>query len=541
MSRKPFAYVTKQGRVVRSEVLAKYGVKEQDDESRQIKDPFSTGDFSERGLVNPPYNPASMVNLLELNTYHMRSCRVKARDVAGNGWTIEPTSTSEDSESEEAQANKALLEDWFRSIEIGKIFTKGQLDYESTGWGAVEITFGMEGVPVGMFHVPAHTIRVHRSRKKWMQRRGSKRVWFKDINSNREVDYRTGMTMMARDGAKGATTLMTWHNDHPRSDFYGVSDVIPALGAITGDVSRRDYNVSFFENFGVPAYAVFITGDFDPGEPELQDGDDPDEPTGPTPLEKAIEAQFAELAKNPHSILVLTVPTSVTDDFGGEGGKVEVRFEPLSLDVKEASFRMYRQDNRDEVLSAHGVDPYRVGIAESGSLGGTTAEVASVIYKESVVSPRQQQIESLINRHIIEGLFGIREWRFAFVELDTTDLMQDFTLLSGLFTVGAVTPKQVAEHFAARFGIDTSNMDHPALNAHYIGGQPVDIAMMDPPELPADEVVAALNSLNEGLINAAQKNGHSNNELAEVKAMIEDLKLTALTAGQDESRRRGQS
>lgn len=359
-----------------------------------------------------------------------------------------------------------------------------------------------------------------------MQRRANKRVWFQDISSNKMVNRLTGQTMMVGEpGVQSGSMVMTWHNHHPVSDYYGVTDIIPALGAITGDVSRRDYNISFFDNYGVPAYAVFITGDFDPGEPELLDGDDPDNPTGPTPLEKAIEEQFAELAQNPHSIMVLSIPTSITDDFGGEGGKVEVEIKPLSVDVKEASFRMYRQDNRDEVLSAHGVDPYRVGLAETGSLGGTTAEQASEIYKESVITPRQEAIEALINKWIISGMLGIREWQFKLNELDTTNVMEDLQLLSGLFVVGAVTPRQIAEAFASRFGIDTSEMDHPALNAHYIGGQPVDIAMADV-TMNGEQVVAALNSLNESLFSMSVKNnGHvSREEFARVKKSLDDLK-----------------
>jgi len=41
-------------------------------------------------------------------------------------------------------------------------------------------------------------------------------------------------------------------------------------------------------------------------------------------------------------------------------GEVNIEFKPLSTEVKEASFRLFRQDNRDEILAAHGVPPYRM-------------------------------------------------------------------------------------------------------------------------------------------------------------------------------------
>jgi len=142
-------------------------------------------------------------------------------------------------------------------------------------------------------------------------------VWFRDIAHNKNVHRLNGKTLLTPDAGDAASAIMTWHNTHPKSSYYGVPDIIPALGAILGDVSRRDYNISFFENHGVPAYAVFITGDFDPGEPKLLEGDDPDNPTGPTPLEESIEKHFSKMAGEPHSVLVLTIPTSITDDFGG--------------------------------------------------------------------------------------------------------------------------------------------------------------------------------------------------------------------------------
>ena len=263
MSRRPFAYVTKQGKVVRQEILERHGLKNAGD-SNQIDDPFTETDFSERGLVEPPYVPSSLINLLDLNTYHMRACRVKARDVAGNGWQIVPGRSDIDSESDEAQARKSVLEEFFSSFNVGKVFSEAQMDFEAVGWGSVEVTFGIKGVPVNMYHIPSHTIRIHRTRSRWLQRRGNKRVWFRDIAHNKNVHRLNGKTLLTPDAGDAASAIMTWHNTHPKSSYYGVPDIIPALGAILGDVSRRDYNISFFENHGVPAYAVFITGDFDP-------------------------------------------------------------------------------------------------------------------------------------------------------------------------------------------------------------------------------------------------------------------------------------
>lgn len=522
-ARRPFAYVTKQGSVVRAGQLERHALKEEG-MTQQIDDPFSAQDFT-AGVAKPPFNPTSLVNLLDLNTYHLKSVRIKANDIAGNGWSLDAVPVAE-GEEEPDETGKAELQVWLDELDVNVILSRAQQDFESIGWGAVEVTYGPDGRPVGMFYVPAHTIRIHRSRKAWVQRRGNRKVWFRDITFDGFVNHVTGEISESSFGSRDASALMVWQNWHSRSDWYGVPDIIPALGAITGDASRRDYNISFFDNYGVPAYAVFITGDFDPGEPRpLNDSDEEAaNPTGPTPLEEAIEDQFSALAQNPHSVLVLTIPTSITDDFGGEGGKVEVHFEPLSTDVKEASFRMYRQDNRDEILSAHGVNPYRLGISETGSLGGSTAEEASEIYKESIVNPRQKTINFMFTRYIVTLGWGITDWRFRLTELDIVKPLEDLQILTSLFLVGAVTPREIAERFAHRFSLDTSAMDHPALNAHYIGGQAVDIEMMDF-DLPADEVASVLVGLTEGLAaNAKSNGGVTTKDMAQLQVAMNEMR-----------------
>ena len=119
-----------------------------------------------------------------------------------------------------------------------------------------------------------------------------------------------------------ASEVIWFVNYTPRSDYYGLPDVVPALGAVWGDIARRDYNIAFFDNYGVPAYAVFVTGNFDPGDIDED---------GRTDMEKAIEEHFSELAKNPHSILILSIPTEGRDE------EVKVEFQPLVWRPKRLS------------------------------------------------------------------------------------------------------------------------------------------------------------------------------------------------------------
>ena len=478
MSRKPFAVVTDNGTVVRQDVLDSYAVKQGGSEgSKQITDQFSQL-YDTHGLVQPLYNPEALSMLLEVNTFHMRSCRTKARDTAGQGFRfIERERAEEPNESQKDELRKFFTD---LDTPLTTTLALAQLDYEACGWGALEIVrqnYEPDGKVLDIKHVPAHTIRLHREENKFAQRRGAKVRWFRRAGHEMHVHQDSGHEGEGNEVPRDqrATEIMWWVNPTPRSDYYGIPDVIPALGAIHGDVSRRDYNIAFFSNYGVPAYAVFITGDFDPGEP------DPD--TGKTELEDQIEQHFKELAGKPNSILVMSIPTPDTG-----GGEVQVEFQPLATDVQEdAAFRMYRQDNRDEILAAHGVPPYRIGIAAEGSLGGTTARESTIIYKQSVIDPRQDDIENLFDRHVLP-YFGVVDWRFELVEVDTTDETHDLTVLTGMFEMGAVTPMEVRKHFSDRFGLETDRDELPGdlelpeeMDQFYIQGAP--IVKEDPPEM----------------------------------------------------------
>ena len=481
---KQFGVVTKQGRVIRQDILEQYASKAQ---SKQADPDSFTGNYGKNGLVQPLYNPEALTRILEINTYHYRACRTKARDTAGLGWTLRPLNDNASMDSEMYKLLDGFLSGLPESV--GQVWDKAMFDFESIGYGAVEVVRENDdphGPIALMAHIPGHTLRIHQDGNRFQQKRGRKTRWFKNVEFDGDVDINTGeiKPIGSLDPSKRASEVLWFTNYTPRSDYYGLPDVMPALGAIHGDMARRDYNIAFFDNFGVPAYAVFVTGNFDPGEVNED---------GRTEMEAAIEGHFAEMAKNPHSTLILTVPTR------DRSGEVNIEFKPLSIEVKEASFRLYRQDNRDEILAAHGVPPYRMGIAETGSLGGSTAQESTEIYKSSIINPRQEIIETLINRYIIWGAYEANDWQFKFLEIDTSDEAHDLVIVTGLFSLGAVTPNQIIRHFGERFGLEES--DHPAMDAHYVANVAIDLAAGD--DIGGAEAVML--SLQSRLLEVAEK------------------------------------
>lgn len=437
-------YVLADGKYVSSSYLERFATKS--DESRQLPaDQFASSYGS--GLIEPIYNPEALTKLLEMNTYHMRAVRTKARDTAGLGWSLRAT-TDNPSQAEFDRAKRFLEDECHPELSFEEILERSMVDYEANGSGAIEVMRTSPKTPItGLAHCPSHTVRLHKDRVRLAQIRDGKKVWFKRFGAQVDVNYKTGdlHPLGALSVKQRATELIWFINYSSRSDYYGVPDVLPATGAILGDVSRRDYNIKFFDGHAIPAYAVVVTGA------------DLDETT-----EAAIHNFFhTKVKENPHGTLVLTIPNA-------KGQEVKIEFHKLNVDVKDASFRLYRQDNRDEVLAAHAVPPYRAGIAETGSLGGSTAKESTEIYKAGVVQPRQEMLERRINRFILRQGLGVLTWGFKFNEIDTSDEAHDRAQHQAYFDMGVLSPNDISERV---YGHRVPGI--PELDQYYIKGHPV--------------------------------------------------------------------
>lgn len=476
------AYVLDDGMVVSHDYMQKYAVKQAEGSNQLPADAFAS-EYDATGLVEPLYNLEALAQLMEWNTYHYRAVETKAGDTVGRGWNLLPK--VENPSEEGVEEVKAFLESPHPEETLTEILTKWMMDYEAIGVGYLEMIRDPEINPkekhvpfTGMDHIPAHTVRAHKDGIRFVQQRGNRKVWFKKIGAPSDVNKETGeiVGLGELDPDVRATEVMVIRNYSARSDYYGTPDILPALGALLGDKQREEYNIDFFENHAIPAYAVTVTGA------------DLDEET-----EKKIKQYFQkDLKENRHTTLVLTAAGEP------DGQPVEFKFQALSVDMKEASFRLYRKDNRDEILSAHGVPPYRAGIAETGSLGGSTAEESTEIYKQSIINPRQEMVETRINRHILRDAFGVFDYVIKFNDIDTRDENRDVEKYEKLFQMGALTPNKIREL------IGEERIEHPLMDMPFVNGLPIE-AIWGQVGGQRGELLEAVKSLHRDLIQAVTK------------------------------------
>lgn len=403
--------------------------------SQQLPDdPFTySKDAGEGGLVHPLYDMDQLAAMLEGNTLHARCAKQKATDVAGRGFELRVKADVAEGGAAADQAAwstfvSAVEEDERGDESFTQRITQAHQDFESIGWATLEVGRTTDRTPDGLWHVPSHTIRAHADGRRFAQKRGGKAVWFKRYGIEGTVHKDTGAwdpRTVAGDWT--GNELIVIRNYTPRSSYYGLPDHIPALSAIAGWRAQAEFNIRFFDNNAVPSYAVIVEGSDVSAD-----------------FEEKILGHFRAIKGDPHRTIVIPVPGMP----GDEATQVKVRFEKLSIDVKDASFRLYKQDNALEICISHGVPPYRVGWPIVGSLGGSTALEMTKIYNDSIVQPRQETWEQRLNRALLgaKGL-ALRTVELKAKRLDSRDLAADIAATKAFWEMGTITKGAIARFY----------------------------------------------------------------------------------------------
>lgn len=355
--------------------------------------------MTQNDVVPPPYPPMSLLTLYESNPVFWRCVHQLAIDTAGLGWSIKLRDDKKDNKTELDRINEFLEQPNANKDDSLEMIVKRLLiDWGTIGYFGLEVARNNKQDIAELYHVPAHTLRVHKSKIKYVQIRNNKKVWFKKFGEEKNISTKTGKEFAGR-GRDRANELIFYKNYYPKSDYYGVPNVISAIGDLQGLIGLRDYNLAFFENYGIPAALITLEGDWDEGS----------EKTVTNFLDKEIKG-----AANAHRTLVMTVGASskeMTDN--------TFKYQKLGTEVKEGSFKLYAQGCKENIMIAYSMPPERIGIRVVGKLGGNVATEATKIYVQSVVEPLQRDLEYMINEKLLQSEI----YRFKFDDIDTRDLI----------------------------------------------------------------------------------------------------------------------
>jgi len=178
--------------------------------------------------------------------------------------------------------------------------------------------------------------------------------------------------------------------DSPRSGLTGLSLVEQALLPITTWLFAKALEKERWRQ-GDPAT---LHVDFPSG---MSDGE-----------QKRWTAMFRQRNRGPKN-----VGTPITTR---AGAKVQELQKMSTKDLLEAL-----RGSRDEIIAAMGVPPAKVGIVESGNIGGGTGESQDKTFQLTTCQPIAELVLAALNFAILQQGFGITDWVIKFGAVDWRD------------------------------------------------------------------------------------------------------------------------
>lgn len=385
--------------------------------SRQLFD--DNFNYDAYQCAQPRYNFDALLYFFENNTWHSRCCRLKAACTVGLGYILQLIDGMKPDETEKKKL-KEFFDNCNPTETFSEILEKFMIDYEAIGNAYLEIIRNLSGDIVGMYHIPAQTMRMRKDRDGFVQVRDTRYVFFKNFGD--KAKYNT----QGQKDSEGTITLDTLATEiihfsqySPRSDFYGVPEWLTAAAAMLGSEKAEDFNIQFFENNAVPHFAIILK--------KATAGDE---------FKNTVTNFFRkEIKGKNHRTLVLDVP--------GEG---ELELKELVKDIKDAHFRFYRLDNRDEVIAAHGVPPRLVGIIATGTMGGKgDSDGQKEAFLTQIIAPRQNRLNHRINKLLIQTGSGVKNYKFELEKLNDSNSENEAKIHEVYVKLGILTVNQVRD------------------------------------------------------------------------------------------------
>jgi PBSX family phage portal protein len=376
-------------------------------------------------VITPPWNLYELANYYDMSFANHAAIDAKVENTVGLGYDFHATqrtlmaleSSTNETATEKARKRieraKVEMKDWIESLNDDDSFTHTMMkfftDVQATGNGYLEIGRTVTGEIGYVGHIPATTMRVRRLRDGFVQIIGNKVVYFRNFGAKNP----NPITNDPR-----PNEIIHYKEYSPLNSFYGVPDILSAIGALQGDAMASQYNIDYFTNKGVPRYVVTLKGAKLSEEAE----------------DKMFRFLQTSLKGSNHRTLYIPLPGDT------DTNKVEFKMEAVENGVQEASFNEYRIRNRDDILVAHQVPLSKIGGGDSAAIAAALAQDRT--FKEQVARPAQRNLEKALNK-IIREKTDILEFKFN--ELTLTDEIAQSQIIERYVKTQVITKNEARE------------------------------------------------------------------------------------------------
>lgn len=352
-------------------------------------------------------------------------------------------------------------------------------DLETTGNAYWELNRGDDGTIATAEHVPSITMRlgrldteevevkqrvmkgpltwgertVKRRFRRYIQRVGAKRVWFKELGDPRSMSRVTGkfyatpeLLKKTEPKAQPATEILHFSVWSPRSP-YGIPRWIGALVSILGARHAEEVNFFYFDNKSVPPLAILVSGGSLTGE-----------------TKQAIQDHIDNQVKgrgNFHAILVIEADSN-SPSVSGMSGENRTKIEMKSLTEAQhddALFQNYEEQSGDKVGMQFRLPRMLRGIDRG--YNRSTSESALLFAEQQVFGPERDEFDFIVNRRLLTAELNIRFFEFRSNPPGNMAPEVMAKIIRDLTNASVLTPAE-ARNFAEHvFGETLRRIDEP--------------------------------------------------------------------------------
>jgi len=375
-------------------------------------------------VITPPWNLYELASFYDTSFANHAAIDAKVENIVGLGYEFEVAArtmlkleASEPKTAENARKRieraKIEMRDWLESLNDEDSFTttmeKVFTDLQATGNAYLEVGRTTRGEIGYVGHIPSTTMRVRRLRDGFVQVIANKVVYFRNFGA-------TNPNPLGTDPRPNE--IIHFKEYSPLNTFYGVPDIMSAIGSLHGDQLASQYNIDYFQNKATPRYVVTLKGAKLSAEAE----------------DKMFRFLQTGLKGQNHRTLYIPLPGD------SDTNKVEFKMDPVENGIQEASFKEYRKQNRDDILVAHQVPLSKIGGSDSSAIAAALSQDRT--FKEQVARPAQRNLEKIINK-IIKEKTDILEFKFN--ELTLTDEIAQSQIIERLVKIQVMLPNEGRE------------------------------------------------------------------------------------------------
>lgn len=434
--------------------------------SKQIDDIFNEV-YSQGYIIEPELNVEALARLSENSDILQVCIEAYKTNIVGFGYNLDYNFDYK----EETSKNKIADEDWakyelfLKYCNFDERFTgvlkKFVDDRERLGYATIECIADETGEISELQHIAAHTVRLckesdpieveeiitdtngnERTIKRWkkfkkfIQKVGSKQVYFKELGDPRKLNRITGeylnegQEINIDDEANSIIFDAIYCPYTP----YGLPRYIGALVKMMGSRSADELNYNYFEEGRhIPLAVVVENGQLTQDSIDVLSG------------AKGTEAQF--------KYLILEAEPFTDDeniDLDEKKSNVKIHFEKLAEIMQDdALFLEYLKANRDIVRSSFRLAPLYTG--DTQDYNKATAETAKQITEEQTFEPAREDLADLLNKKLMKEL-GIKYVELKFKGVKTTDDVEISKALAPYIAAGVPSPNMLLDSLGKLLG-----------------------------------------------------------------------------------------